>query len=329
MSYVGEYKMKSNTVIHEWSFNHGICRSEAFEKKELAGFSINVGTKCNNDCLYCFSGSVLFRHKSFKKFKKDPSGFGYAIVDPDIHEKVAKDATRRRWEGKRGIIQLCTFSDAWCSAAREHNLGRKCLLAVLENDPDWKIRILTKNHEVENDFDIVKKYRDRVSVGLTITSTPDKAHVMECLEKNASPMGERIRVLRKAKKMGLRTYLMLCPLLPEIADAPKQIDWYVKLAQQIEAEEVFCEAVNPRGSAFDHVHRELVQQDYTKESEAIRGISYTKAHADYTIRLIKNMQGSMKKFYDINKLRFLLYENKHILARKKEIGGRQDGVIWL
>lgn len=320
-------KTKSNTF--NWSFKHGICRTKAFEKKELACCSINVGTKCNNDCLYCFSGSVLFQHKSFQKFRKDPSAFGYAIVDPDIAEKVAKDATRHRWGGKRGIVQICTFSDAWCPAAREHNLGRKCLKAVLENDPDWKIRILTKNHEVENDFDIVKKYRDRVSVGLTITATPDKAHIMEVLEKNASPMGERIRVLKKAKKMGLRTYLMLCPLLPEIADAPKQIEWYVKLARQIGAEEVFCEAVNSRGAAFDHVHRELVQQGFMTESESIRGISDSKTHAEYTVNLIKNMQSSMQKYYDIKKLRFLLYENKYVLARKKEIGGRRKGVIWL
>jgi DNA repair photolyase len=320
--------VKKNTVYH-WSFNEGIRRSEKFEEKGLAGFSINVGTKCNNDCLYCFSGSVLFRHTSFKKYKKDPSGYGYAIVDPNLPQKVAKDAVRHKWGGKRGIIQLCTFSDAWCPAAREHDLGRQCLLSVLENDPDWTIRILTKNHEVENDFDVIKQYKDRVSVGLTITSTPNKAHIMELLEKNASPMKERIRVLKKAKKMGLRTYLMLCPLLPTIADSPEQIDWYVKLAKQINAEEVFCEAVNSRGAAFKHVYQELEKYGYKKESKAIQGISDTKTHAEYTLRLIQNMQGSMQKFYDLNKLRFLLYPNPYILAQKNKIGGKRKGVIWL
>ena len=52
------------------------------------------------------------------------------------------------------------------------------------------MRVLTKNHEVENDFDLIRKYRDRVIVGLSITATPDKSKIMQVVEINASPIKE-------------------------------------------------------------------------------------------------------------------------------------------
>ncbi len=315
--------------IDNWSFKNGITRSLAFKKKGLAEFAVNVGPKCDNNCLYCFSGSMLFRHRSFKEFKRDPHAFGYAIVDPEISIKVAKDATRKRWDGARGLIELSTYSDAWCPSARKLDLGRKCLKAVLENDPKWTIRVLTKNHEVEKDFDIIKKYRKRVSVSLTVTSPVNKSKIMQVVEQNASPVKERIRVLKKAHRMGLRTYMMLCPLLPSIADGPKQIDWYIQLAEEVGAEEVFAEAVNSRGETFPLVFKEFAKKGYKNEAKAIKALMDDDIHSEYTLRLVKNVQKSMRKYSNIRKLRFLLYSNKLLSEHLKEIQKDDAGIKWL
>jgi DNA repair photolyase len=50
-------------------------------------------------------------------------------------------------------------------------------------------------------------------------------------EPYASPISERLTVLKKAHKLGLRTYGMLCPLLPGIADLPEQIDDLVRFVK--------------------------------------------------------------------------------------------------
>ena len=212
-------------------------------QKKLADFSVNVGVKCGHACTYCSSGAVLRCHRAFRELSESPFKNGYAIVDPDIPEKVAAESKRIR---KRGLVQLCTTVDAWCPAAQQHDLGRRCLEALL-SEPGWTVRILTKNTAVARDFDLVEKHRDRVLVGLSLTGTADKDKVLAVVEPNASPVSERMQVLREAHDRGLRTFGMLCPLLPGIADAPAQIEELVAFLDQCGVEEVFAEAVNQRG----------------------------------------------------------------------------------
>ena len=161
---------------------------------------MNVGVKCGHACTYCSSGAVLRCHRAFRELSESPFKNGYAIVDPDIPEKVAAESKRIR---KRGLVQLCTTVDAWCPAAQQHDLGRRCLEALL-SEPGWTVRILTKNTAVARDFDLVEKHRDRVAVGLSLTGTADKDKVLAVVEPNASPVSERMQVLREARDRGLR-----------------------------------------------------------------------------------------------------------------------------
>lgn len=149
--------------IHTTTLAKGISRTPEFQKKGLAGFAVNVGTKCGHGCMYCSSGSVLRMHPSFKQAGESPFASGYAIVDPDTPERVAHDASSMK---KRGLVQLCTTTDAWSPEAQRYGLGRKCLEAILAQ-PGWTVRILTKNATIMEDFDLIMKHRDRVLVGVT------------------------------------------------------------------------------------------------------------------------------------------------------------------
>jgi DNA repair photolyase len=138
------------TREHYYSLKTGIRPTPAFEEKGLTSYAVNVGTKCGHNCLYCSTGCVLRMHPSFRACGEDPFGFGYAIVDPGTPERVARDATRIQ---ERGLVQLCTLTDAWAPEAQEHRLGRRCLEAIL-SQPGWHVRALTKNAVVTTDFEV-------------------------------------------------------------------------------------------------------------------------------------------------------------------------------
>ena len=72
-----------STRIHTTTLKVSISPSPEFEKKGLAEFAVNVGTKCGHDCLYCSTGATLRMHKSFQSADENPFGTGYAIVDPE------------------------------------------------------------------------------------------------------------------------------------------------------------------------------------------------------------------------------------------------------
>ena len=138
---------------------------------------------------------------------ENPFGQGYAIVDPTTPERVARDARTAR---QRGLVQLCTTVDAWAPEAKQNDLGRKCLEAILAQ-PGWTVRILTKNAAVQKDFDLIAQHQPRVLIGLSLTAPPDKTEIIKSVEPSASTIPERMAALEHAHRLGLRTYGMYCP----------------------------------------------------------------------------------------------------------------------
>jgi DNA repair photolyase len=221
-----------------------------------------------------------------------------------------------------------TIVDAWAPEAQALDLGRRCLEAILA-EPGWTVRVLTKNAAVRKDFDVMEKHRDRVLVGLSITGTAAQEEVLKGIEPYASPIRERMAALREAHARGLRTYGMLSPILPAIADGPEQIEELVRFACECGAEEIFAEAVNPRGRGLVLTQKALAEQGYGRQAEAIGAVRNRVRWSRYVVDLIQRLQGSVRRFYDIDKLRFLLYPDG--LTAKDLARVREDdaGVVWL
>ncbi len=295
----------SLTRVHTAVLKSGIQPSPEFAKKGLASYSVNVGTKCGHDCTYCSTGTMLRMHPSFKEAGEKPFDLGYAIVDPSMPDRVAIDAANIRPE-KRGLVQLCTTTDAWAPEAQKHDLGRKCLEAIL-GQPGWSVRILTKNAAVTKDFDLLAQHRDRVLVGISLTAPPRKARTMMVVEPNASTIQERVAPFKKAHKLGLRTYAMLCPLLPGVADDLESIEELVEIGMAAGAGEFFAEPVNARGRALTNTTHALRRAGYDAETPAVDKIRNKVAWSAYVVRLVANLQEVLRRHHALDKLRFLLY----------------------
>ncbi len=323
------------TTVFHVEMKSGIRRTPEFEKKGLAGFAVNVGLRCGHGCEYCSTGALLRTHQWFQQSsikKQAVTSFtrGIAVVDPKIAERVADDARRLggRDHSKRGLVEVCTTTDAWSPEARQHDLGRKILKAILEQ-PRWPVRVLTKSAEVGKDFDLIRKYRERVLVGISLTATPDKSDVCAVIEPHASPIPERIDAIRQAQKQGLRTYGMLCPLLPSIGNSPSQIERMVQFIVGCGAEDIFVEPVNPRGPGLKNTQEALEAGGYSKEAAAVQEIRNTAKWSAYTRRLIADVQQAVRKHFDIRKPRVLLFPSN--LTAEDETAIRRDnkGVVWL
>jgi DNA repair photolyase len=268
---------------------------------------------------------MLRMHGSFKAVGENPFKFGYAIVDPDTPERVVRDAAAIM---DRGLVQICTTVDAWSPEAQEHDLGRRCLEAVL-SQPKWTVRILTKNAAVKQDFDLVERHRDRVLVGLSLTATKDKSHIMSVVEPNASLNPERMAVLEEAHRRGLRTYGMLCPLLPGISDSPGDVDRLVDFVLGCGAEEVFVEPVNGRGPILPDTEEALRAAGYRTEADAVGAVRHKVGWSPYATRLVRSVQDALRKRRSLHKLRFLLYPAKLTEGDRTWIRSHAEGVKWL
>ena len=310
---------------HTWQQKSGITRAPEFTKKLMADFAVNCGLKCGHDCLYCSTGAMLRAHRAFKILEENPFCHGYAIIDPTTPDRVAEDARRMR---RRGLVHLCTTVDAWAPEAKQYNIVRGCLQGLMSQQ-GGSVRVLTKNAAIMDDFDLIEEYRDRILVGLSITATPEQDEIINIIEPNASSIQDRMLIMVEAAARGLRTYAMLCPLLPGIADGADQIDQLVKLAVDCRVDEIFVEPVNPRGPGLKQCQEALELWGYDEQGAAVGRIRSRANWSKYVLSLLHNAQRSVRKYSDVNKLRFLLYPSRLLPEDLLVIRADDAGVVWL
>lgn len=289
--------------IHLTEMKSGIRPSPEFAKKGLASFAINVGLKCDLDCVYCSSGSLLRCHPAFKQAGESPYDTDFTILSPNMPELVARDASAMK---HRGLVQLCTTVDAWAPGAQQYQLGRRCAEALLAQ-PGWALRVLSKNAAITQDFDLFALHRSRVLVGLSLTAALSNSHIVRVTEPNASTIEQRMEAMRIAHQMQLETYIMFCPLLPEIADREEDLSQMVDFSLSCGVKEIFIEPVNARGPGLVATQRALDNAGFVNEARAIEAIRKHANWSEYAIKLLEISQRILAARGALDKLRFLLY----------------------
>ncbi len=311
--------------VYDCAMKTGIRRTEGFEHKGLAMYSVNCGIKCGHGCVYCSSDEVLRKHRFFKAAGVSSSGKGFAVVDKGIVDRVARDAISKR---KPGMIQLGTTVDLWAPEAKEHELGRRCMEAILA-ESDWTIRVLTKGACVREDFDLMEQHRNRVMFGMSLTAASRFEPMVNLVEPAAAPLSERFAVMREAHDRGLRTYGMFCPLIAGLGAMDNDVEELFQFALANGCEEVFAENLNDRDHAMEKVEVALRQGGFDYEADRVKEAAQNPGYTHYVASLVMKVQRAARKSGLIEKLNFLLYE-KYLEPWARETLKRDPaGIRWL
>ena len=122
---------------------------------------------------------------------------------------------------------------------------------------------------------------------------------------------------------------MFCPLLPKVSCTALDVDKLVRLAVECGVEEIFAEPVNPRGPGLRLTQEAL---DHHHHWDALCGVMPIRRKVEwswYVVKLFRLLQRNVRKYYDIERLRFLLYPSKLIPEKLEDIRRDDAGVIWL
>jgi len=153
---------------------------------------------------------------------------------------------------------------------------------------------------------------------------------IEGLDVHADQVADLLAAIEAdAVALGLRTYAMLCPLLPGIANSPEDVDELVRQAVEFHAEEIFVEPVNARAAGLRLCQEALSSQGYQEEAAAIGRIRDTVNWSQYVVDLLATVQRSVRKHSEVSKLRFLLYPSRLLPEHIEAIRKHDAGVIWL
>ena len=312
--------------VYERRRKDGVKQNPEFAKKGLCNYSVGVGIICGHQCTYCSTPSLLRTHGVFKEIGQTAFQRGFAIIDPDSPQRI-KDSLPK-YLTETDVIQLSTIDDAWSPEARRTDLGRKVMQVLLEGTPA-QIRVLTKSAEVAKDFKLFAKYPHRVMVGLSTGIPPDRDDLARVIEPNASPTRERLDALKKAHDLGLRTYGMLCPCLPGVADSESVLAELFDEVLACGVEDIWTEPVNRRGRAVVNTVEALRRAGLQQEADAVALIRKRNNWSAYTLTFVQTAIEVAIEKKVLDKLHILLYDSSLMPEHKAELQKFKQGIVWL
>jgi DNA repair photolyase len=110
---------------------------------------------------------------------------------------------------KRDRVWISGVCDPYQPLEAKYKLTRQCLEILAQNN--WPVAVQTRSPLVLRDIDILKKGKD-FEVGFSITTADD--NIRKLFEPDAPPIKDRVRTLDELHQAGIRTYVMIAPMLP-------------------------------------------------------------------------------------------------------------------
>ncbi len=168
-------------------------------KSQIYDYTLNAYVGCAHNCVYCYA-------KFMKRFTGHREPWG-EFVDVKINapELLLKEVKKK----KKARVWISGVCDAYQTLEEKYKVTRKCLEILIDNG--WQVTIQTKSPLVLRDIDILKRSTD-AEVGFTMTTADEK--VRRIFEPTAPPIEKRAEALAVLHSEGIRTYVMVAPMLP-------------------------------------------------------------------------------------------------------------------
>lgn len=172
--------------------------------------TINPYRGCEHGCIYCYarptheylgmSAGLDFESKIFVKHEAASL----------LREKLAS----RSWQPH--VIFFSGITDPYQPLERKLKITRGCLQVLHEfGNP---AALISKNHLVMRDVDILGEMATRNLVGVNLSVTTLDAKLSRVMEPRASRPEMRLRAIETLAKAGVPTGVMIGPVLPGLTD---------------------------------------------------------------------------------------------------------------
>jgi DNA repair photolyase len=187
-------------IIREITVKSILSRSKVYE------YTINPYVGCQHACTYCYA-------RFMRRFSGHQEPWGQFVdVKVNAPDLLRKEITKKP-VGRVWISGIC---DPYQPTEMKYELTRRCLEILIQHD--WPVTIQTRSTLVLRDVELLKE-SSKAEVSVTITTGDDK--IRQLFEPYAPPIGERDKVLGELHSAGIRTCVMIAPMLP---DAEKLVE---------------------------------------------------------------------------------------------------------
>jgi DNA repair photolyase len=177
-----------------------ILARSVLSKSRVSEYTVNPYGGCQHGCSYCYA-------RFMKRYSGHREAWGeYVDVKVNAAEILQKEIKHK----KPGDVWISGVCDPYQPLEKKYELTRRCLKILIGDD--WPVTVQTRSPLVLRDIDLLRK-SSKVEVGMSITTSDDK--IRRLFEPYAPLVKERIRALGELHAAGIKTFVMIAPLLPK------------------------------------------------------------------------------------------------------------------
>jgi DNA repair photolyase len=188
--------------------------------------SVNPYRGCEHGCIYCYARPT----HEYLGFSAGLDFESKIMVKEKAPELLRAELASRKW--KPQVIAMSGVTDCYQPVERKLRLTRRCLEVLAEfRNP---IGIVTKNHLVTRDIDIMQRLVTHNAAVVFVSVTTLDASLTPKLEPRASLPAHRLAAIRALSKAGIQTGVLVAPVIPALTDheMPKIIEAAVEAGAQ-------------------------------------------------------------------------------------------------
>jgi DNA repair photolyase len=184
----------------------------AFNKSPDVGFDagLNPYRGCEHGCAYCYARPT----HEYLGFSAGIDFESRIIVKENAPELLRAEFSSKKW--KPQVLAMSGVTDCYQPIERRLELTRRCLevLAKFRNP----VSVITKNHLVTRDIDLLKELSKHSAVAVNISLTTLDPELARTLEPRASAPPRRLETIRELAIAGIPVNIMMAPIIPGLTD---------------------------------------------------------------------------------------------------------------
>ncbi len=172
--------------------------------------SLNPYRGCENGCIYCYARPT----HEYLGFSAGLDFESRIMVKENAPALLRAELSSRKW--KPQVVAMSGVTDCYQPVERKLRLTRRCLEVFAEfRNP---VGIVTKNHLVTRDVDLLAELAKHNAVVVFISLTTLDASLAARLEPRASLPAHRLAAIRTLAAAGIPVGVMTAPMIPALND---------------------------------------------------------------------------------------------------------------
>ena len=202
-------------------------------------WTINPFRGCSHACVYCFARPThtYLDFNAGRDFERE------IIVKVNAPERLRAELARPSWKGEH--IALGTNTDPYQWVEGRYKLMRGIWQAMIDaRNPG---SILTKSPLLLRDLDLMTELASRADFGAALSIPTMEEKAWRATEPHTPNPKARMEAVAELTRAGIRTGVLIAPLMPGINDDPAQVAKILEMASEAGAAYVSGIALHLRG----------------------------------------------------------------------------------